>query len=98
MSYSSPPGMKNNRSSLLSLENNYRHTNGGAKRLTIKNASICLNSNKAPTKNIQRSGCSFFNATNGCENYSDGKKDNKACISACQGRYQNIRYRTVRLT
>ena len=36
MSHFSPPGMKYNRSSLLSLENNYRHTNGGAKTLTIK--------------------------------------------------------------
>ena len=36
MSHSSPPGMKYNRSSLLSLENNYRHANGGAKTLTIK--------------------------------------------------------------
>ena len=36
MSHSSYPGMKYNRSSLLSLENNYRHANGGAKTLTIK--------------------------------------------------------------
>ena len=36
MSHFSPPGMKYNRSSLLSLENNYRHANGGAKTLTIK--------------------------------------------------------------
>ena len=36
MTHISPPGKKNNRSSLLSLENNYRHANGGAKTLTIK--------------------------------------------------------------
>ena len=36
MSHFSPPGMKYNRSSLLSLENNYRHANGGAKTLTIR--------------------------------------------------------------
>ena len=36
MSHSSPPGMKYDRSSLLSIENNYRHANGGAKTLTIK--------------------------------------------------------------
>ena len=36
MSHSSPPGVKYNRSSLLSLENNYRHANDGAKTLTIK--------------------------------------------------------------
>ena len=35
MTHISPPGKKNNRSSLLSLENNYRHANGGAKTLTI---------------------------------------------------------------
>ena len=36
MTHSSPQGMKYNRSSLLSLENNYRHANGGAKLLTIR--------------------------------------------------------------
>ena len=36
MTHISPPGKKNNCSSLLSLENNYRHANGGAKTLTIK--------------------------------------------------------------
>ena len=36
MTHISPPGKKNNRSSLLSLENNYRHANGGAKLLTIR--------------------------------------------------------------
>ena len=36
MFHISPAGKKNNRSSLLSLENNYRHANGGAKTLTIK--------------------------------------------------------------
>ena len=36
MTHISPPGKKNNRSSLLSPENNYRHANGGAKTLTIK--------------------------------------------------------------
>ena len=36
MTHISPPGKKNNRSSLLSLENNYRRANGGAKLLTIR--------------------------------------------------------------
>ena len=36
MTHISPLGKKNNRSSLLSLENNYRHANGGAKLLTIR--------------------------------------------------------------
>ena len=36
MTHISPPGKKSNRSSLLSLENNYRHANGGAKLLTIR--------------------------------------------------------------
>ena len=36
MTLISPLGKKNNRSSLLSLENNYRHANGGAKLLTIR--------------------------------------------------------------
>ena len=44
MSHSSPQGMKYNRSSLLSLENNYRHANGGAKLLTIRKLkSVYLN-------------------------------------------------------
>ena len=37
MTHISPPGKKNNRSILLSLENNYRHAIGGAKTPTIKN-------------------------------------------------------------
>ena len=36
MTHICPPGKKNYRSSVLSLENNYRHANGGAKTLTIK--------------------------------------------------------------
>ena len=36
MTHISPPGKQNNRSSVSSLENNYRHANGGAKTLTIK--------------------------------------------------------------
>ena len=36
MTHISPPGKKKNRSSLFSLENDYRHANGGAKTLTIK--------------------------------------------------------------
>ena len=45
MSHSSPQGMKYNRSSLLSLENNYRHANGGAKLLMIRKLkSIYMNS------------------------------------------------------
>ena len=36
MTHISPPGKQNNRSSVFSLENNYRHANGGAKTLTIK--------------------------------------------------------------
>ena len=44
MTHISPPGKKNNRSSLLSLENNYRHANGGAKTLTIKRLNSVYNS------------------------------------------------------
>ena len=36
MTHISPLGKKNNCSSLLSLENNYRHANDGAKLLTIR--------------------------------------------------------------
>ena len=43
MTHISPPGKKNNRSSLLSLENNYRHANGGAKTLTIKKLKSVYN-------------------------------------------------------
>ena len=43
MSHFSPPGMKYNRSSLLSLENNYRHANCGAKTLTIKKLKSVYN-------------------------------------------------------
>ena len=46
MSHFSPPGMKYNRSSLLSLENNYRHANGGAKTLTIKKLKSVYKSSK----------------------------------------------------
>ena len=37
--------MKYNRSSLLSLENNYRHANGGAKLLTIRKLKSAYNIN-----------------------------------------------------
>ena len=43
MSHFSPLGMKYNRSSLLSLENNDHHANGGAKTFTIKKLKSVYN-------------------------------------------------------
>ena len=41
-------------------------------------------------KNVQISGCSFFQAENGCGNYSDDTKDTKACMFTCQGGIFNM--------
>ena len=53
MSHSSPQGMKYNRSSLLSLENNHRHANGGAKLLTIRKLNSVYNKFKLSGDRIQ---------------------------------------------
>lgn len=45
---------------------------------------------KIEAKNVQISGCSFFQAENGCENYSDDTKDTKACRFSCQERIFNM--------
>ena len=78
MSHSPPPGMKYNRSSLLSLENNYRHVNGGAKTLTIKKLKFVykiqqlyeFQTLKAPIKLSRKMAIFEFSSSNGFSSFN----------------------------